>query len=594
MNVSECIDLNSNATSSKSPWNLPVTVILSIVSIILMVCIIVGNFLVITVILRHKGMRTRTNLFLLNLAIADLLVGMLMAPFTLITIISGRWIFGERFCNVNGFMNALCYITSCHTLMYISVHKYFSITRPFSRFITISRIFIMVIAAWTWAIFCATMTITGLTSVCFKYGTSQCGPLYPNDKESYIHHTIIQVTVILIPLSVMGFTYISMYREIRAHTKRLQQNTRLRKDTILAQQKKVIFTLFIVLACFILCWMPYHIYSMYVSLNKATGNFNTIMNPIVYLFAYLNSACNPIIYALRSEAFRKGYQEILCMKKEVIFSEGMLRKNSLSANSKVNIPDAVRQEDIPVEANRSFSIPYLWTRGIGLDTIHENSSPHMFRLFNSLKTAGNGSKPRQGSVASIQSINSIPVNQINFKGSSVIKKDGSVVIMKDGKIVCVRQNPSHKKLSDSSNSSSFEEKRPSLASIPSGSAFKFNIGDFSTLDEYSEEIDDSDSLNTSDSYGQLKDAQHNKKFSLDSIGENESEDQVFICPDAEQDSYRESSGRQRLRFNIDEDMSQTNHDGGDRDSGSLREAISQSLSSENTAPDSTTSNGYLH
>ncbi|XP_036365690.1 histamine H2 receptor-like isoform X2 [Octopus sinensis] len=549
MNVSECIDLNSNATSSKSPWNLPVTVILSIVSIILMVCIIVGNFLVITVILRHKGMRTRTNLFLLNLAIADLLVGMLMAPFTLITIISGRWIFGERFCNVNGFMNALCYITSCHTLMYISVHKYFSITRPFSRFITISRIFIMVIAAWTWAIFCATMTITGLTSVCFKYGTSQCGPLYPNDKESYIHHTIIQVTVILIPLSVMGFTYISMYREIRAHTKRLQQNTRLRKDTILAQQKKVIFTLFIVLACFILCWMPYHIYSMYVSLNKATGNFNTIMNPIVYLFAYLNSACNPIIYALRSEAFRKGYQEILCMKKEVIFSE---------------------------------------------DTIHENSSPHMFRLFNSLKTAGNGSKPRQGSVASIQSINSIPVNQINFKGSSVIKKDGSVVIMKDGKIVCVRQNPSHKKLSDSSNSSSFEEKRPSLASIPSGSAFKFNIGDFSTLDEYSEEIDDSDSLNTSDSYGQLKDAQHNKKFSLDSIGENESEDQVFICPDAEQDSYRESSGRQRLRFNIDEDMSQTNHDGGDRDSGSLREAISQSLSSENTAPDSTTSNGYLH
>ncbi|XP_052830450.1 alpha-2Db adrenergic receptor isoform X2 [Octopus bimaculoides] len=327
MNQSECIDLNSNDTSLESPWNLPATVILSIVSIILMVCIIVGNFLVITVILRHKGMRTRTNLFLLNLALADLLVGTLMAPFTLITIISGKWIFGERFCNVNGFMNALCYITSCHTLMYISVHKYFSITRPFSRFITISRIFIMVAAAWIWAIFCATMTITGLTSVCFKYGTSQCGPLYPNERKSYIHHTIIQVTVILIPLSVMAFTYISMYREIRAHTKRLQQNTRLRKDTILAQQKKVIFTLFIVLACFVLCWMPYHIYSMYVSLNKSTRNFNPIMNPIVYLFAYLNSACNPIIYALRSEAFRKGYQEILCMKKEVIFSEG--RKISL-------------------------------------------------------------------------------------------------------------------------------------------------------------------------------------------------------------------------------------------------------------------------
>lgn len=228
------------------------------------------------------------------------------------------------------------------------------------------------------------------------------------------------------------------------------------------------------------------------------------------------------------------------------------------------------------------------------DTIHENSSPHMFRLFNSLKTAGNGNKQRQDSIASIQSMNINPVNQINFKGSSVIKKDGSVVIMKDGKIVCVRENPSHKKLSESSNSSSSEDKRPSLASVPSGSAFKFNIGDFSTLDEYSEEMDDSDSLNTSDSYSQLKDAQHNKKFSLDSIGENESEDQVFICPDAQQNSYKESSGRQRLRFNIDEDMSQTNHDVDDRGSGSLREATSQSLTSEQTAPDSTTSNGFLH
>lgn len=297
INQSECIDLNSNITLG-SPWNLTETVVLSIVSIILMVCIIVGNFLVITVILRHKGMRTRTNLFLLNLAIADFLVGILMAPFTLITIISGKWIFGERFCNVNGFMNALCYITSCHTLMYISVHKYFSITRPFSRFVTVPRIFIMMSAAWIWAIFCATMTITGLTEVCFKYGTSQCGPLYPNDRKSYIHHTIIQVTVILIPLSVMGFTYISMYREIRAHTKRLQQNTRLRKDTILAQQKKVIFTLFIVLACFILCWMPYHIYSMYVALNKSTRKFNPIMNPIVSKLFFDSLSLYSFLYSL--------------------------------------------------------------------------------------------------------------------------------------------------------------------------------------------------------------------------------------------------------------------------------------------------------
>jgi len=29
-------------------------------------------------------------------------------------------------------------------------------------------------------------------------------------------------------------------------------------------------------------------------------------------FGYLNSACNPIIYAFRSQAFREGYRQVIC------------------------------------------------------------------------------------------------------------------------------------------------------------------------------------------------------------------------------------------------------------------------------------------
>ena len=29
-------------------------------------------------------------------------------------------------------------------------------------------------------------------------------------------------------------------------------------------------------------------------------------------FGYLNSACNPIIYAFRSQAFREGYRQVVC------------------------------------------------------------------------------------------------------------------------------------------------------------------------------------------------------------------------------------------------------------------------------------------
>ena len=38
---------------------------------------------------------------------------------------------------------------------------------------------------------------------------------------------------------------------------------------------------------------------------------------------YMNSGCNPIIYAWRSPSFREGYKEILCQKSGYIVSDGM-------------------------------------------------------------------------------------------------------------------------------------------------------------------------------------------------------------------------------------------------------------------------------
>lgn len=41
-----------------------------------------------------------------------------------------------------------------------------------------------------------------------------------------------------------------------------------------------------------------------------------------YCFMYMNSGCNPIIYAWRSPSFREGYKEILCQQTGFIVSDG--------------------------------------------------------------------------------------------------------------------------------------------------------------------------------------------------------------------------------------------------------------------------------
>lgn len=59
---------------------------------------VVGNTLVILTLVQNHRMRTVTNVFLLNLAISDLLLAVFCMPFTLIPQLMRNFIFGEFIC----------------------------------------------------------------------------------------------------------------------------------------------------------------------------------------------------------------------------------------------------------------------------------------------------------------------------------------------------------------------------------------------------------------------------------------------------------------------------------------------------------------
>jgi 7 transmembrane receptor (rhodopsin family) len=80
---------------------------------------VVGNGLVVATIARHRGMRTRTNLLLANLAAADILVGAIDMPFSFLALTKGSWVFGKPLCQFNAFTTGLALMASIHTLMFI-------------------------------------------------------------------------------------------------------------------------------------------------------------------------------------------------------------------------------------------------------------------------------------------------------------------------------------------------------------------------------------------------------------------------------------------------------------------------------------------
>jgi len=92
---------SSNWTAAQPPyWTVPWRVALTLTLAVIMCGAMIGNSLVVVVVLRNRGMRTRTNLFLCNLAIADLLCAVIDMPFSLITVANGSWIFNDTVCKV--------------------------------------------------------------------------------------------------------------------------------------------------------------------------------------------------------------------------------------------------------------------------------------------------------------------------------------------------------------------------------------------------------------------------------------------------------------------------------------------------------------
>lgn len=65
---------------------------------------VIGNFLVILTLIQNRRMRTITNLFLLNLAISDMLLGVFCMPVTLIGTVLRNFIFGAFMCRFLPYM----------------------------------------------------------------------------------------------------------------------------------------------------------------------------------------------------------------------------------------------------------------------------------------------------------------------------------------------------------------------------------------------------------------------------------------------------------------------------------------------------------
>ncbi|XP_066976737.1 probable G-protein coupled receptor No9 [Macrobrachium rosenbergii] len=118
--------------------------------VVINILVVAGNCLVILAVFLSSKLRTVTNLFIVSLAVADLLLGMAVLPFSVTVEVFDTWLFGELWCSVWLAVDVWMSTASILNLCVISLDRYVAVTRPVSypSLMTSSRAKLLIASVW--------------------------------------------------------------------------------------------------------------------------------------------------------------------------------------------------------------------------------------------------------------------------------------------------------------------------------------------------------------------------------------------------------------------------------------------------------------
>uniref|UniRef100_A0A8C1X3B8 Galanin receptor type 1 n=2 Tax=Cyprinus carpio TaxID=7962 RepID=A0A8C1X3B8_CYPCA len=271
---------------------------------------IIGNTLVMVVIGKIKSRRSRstTNIFIMNLSIADLSFLLFCVPFQATIYSLPEWIFGAFLCKYVHYFFTVSMLVSIFTLVAMSVDRYIAVVlskkSPCIRnrrnaLIGVSVIWML---SFIFAVPAAQHQI--LTDHPKAPNSTFCWEIWTERVAKHTYKVTILVTGYLLPLVLITCCYAKVLYHLHKKMKNMSKKSERSK-------RKTAQTVLLVVTAFLICWMPHHIIAMWVEfgqfpLNDASFAFRIIS----HCLAYGNSCVNPILYAFLSENFRKACKQV--------------------------------------------------------------------------------------------------------------------------------------------------------------------------------------------------------------------------------------------------------------------------------------------
>ncbi|KAI9546884.1 Melanopsin-A [Dissostichus eleginoides] len=332
-----------------------------------------GNFLVIYAFCRSRSLRTPSNIFIINLAITDLLMCVTQTPTFFINSMHKRWIFGKKGCEIYAFCGALFGICSMITLMVIALDRYVVITRPLASLGGMSRrkALCILAAAWVYSAGWSLPPFFGWSAYVPEGLMTSCSWDYMTFTPSVRSYTMLLfIFVFFIPLFIIIFSYFCIFRAIRHTTRAItQMNCQGTRDSAKKFNKmktewKMAKIALIVILLYVISWAPYSC----AALTAFAGHADMLtpyMHSVPAVIAKASAIHNPIIYAITHPKYRSALGRyipylgvLLCVTGRDRFTSSSFqstRRSTVTSQSESKGPSRLRNSSLSESESARFS-----------------------------------------------------------------------------------------------------------------------------------------------------------------------------------------------------------------------------------------------
>lgn len=249
--------------------------------------ILITNFIEIVLLLRDKKALTTSMIYILNLAIADSLVGLLVLVITVMyhyRLLASHAIYFTLLLNLSMHMSSM-------NLIAIAADRCLSVTKPIWHRVK-QRTFSITVCIALWVVAAAVLTTFYVLIKFFTNGSHLKWRLL------FLTHPLVTFTTTV----VLAYGYYTIVNEMRMRRRRIMfqkcldkmpvQHTLSCEKKKLAEEAKMIRLIVPIVILYVLCWVPISVYYIFEVFNEYNER---VLKPL-FCISLLNSLLNPLLY----------------------------------------------------------------------------------------------------------------------------------------------------------------------------------------------------------------------------------------------------------------------------------------------------------